>query len=361
MRWWVALIVFVVLGATFILVTQFGGPPNQGMDAATALAVIAGAAVAIERAIEGFWTLMAKWKSSWWPLSEVADQVAKIVTETETAVGSTLVEASAALQRAKDAGRISEEALTKANAEITELTSDFTSRVTSLKKLAPDNQRVRLIATTSLQAIAQVEKRYLADAPELERRLGIANQAITGLADFTASLTDNPGKRLWSLVIGTQIGLIIAGILTLDVFAASDTTPAAVASEQLELLGLNVTLPNGWVPFVGVALTGLIIGLGSNPTHEVIGFLKEAKKDRRAETQLTPDESPAVVVSSSSGPSRTRVPRIEAFQLTDDLVTAGLVADDQRSSIIEILEGSSQPEVTIVGSGRPRSLALRRR
>jgi hypothetical protein len=34
-------------------------------------------------------------------------------------------------------------------------------------------------------------------------------------------------------------------------------------------------------PFFGVAATGLLLGLGSNPTHEVIGALQQYKIDKK--------------------------------------------------------------------------------
>jgi len=35
---------------------------------------------------------------------------------------------------------------------------------------------------------------------------------------------------------------------------------------------------------VGVAVTGLVIGLGSDPTHQVIEVLQECKKARKAQS-----------------------------------------------------------------------------
>jgi hypothetical protein len=250
--------------------------------------VIAGASVAIERVIEAFWTVMSRWKSSWWPLSVVADEVAKIVDGTESAVGDTFDKALTSLTQAKAMGRITAETLAAAERDLPRRKSEYAGRMAQLKRLAPDNQRVQLIASSSLQAVADIEKRYLAFAPALRRDLGIANQAITGLADFTASFKDNPGKRIWSIVLGAFLGLIAAGVLTLDVFEA--TNPLNAPSPQAVTIGW-FTLTNGLFAFVGVALTGLLIGLGSNPTHEVIAFLKEAKKDRQAANNPAPTTS----------------------------------------------------------------------
>ena len=81
-----------------------------------------------------------------------------------------------------------------------------------------------------------------------------------------------------SIYLGSFLGMIIAGVVGMDVFQAtlsSETVGAAQATMQMT---------TQLFPYVGVAMTGLVIGLGSDPTHQVIQVLQEYKKARKAES-----------------------------------------------------------------------------
>jgi hypothetical protein len=77
------------------------------------------------------------------------------------------------------------------------------------------------------------------------------------------SLADNPGRRILSIYLGALMGLVVAVILGLDVFAAVLGTVST---------GLKY----------GVAATGLVMCLGSSPTHEVIKVLQTIKQNQKA-------------------------------------------------------------------------------
>jgi hypothetical protein len=85
------------------------------------------------------------------------------------------------------------------------------------------------------------------------------------LADVVATFKDNPGRRLISIYVGAVFGLLVSGMLSLDLFAAALQRPTA-------------TIGPSWLPHLGIVLTGLVMGLGSNPTHEVIRAVQEFKK-----------------------------------------------------------------------------------
>ena len=65
--------------------------------------------------------------------------------------------------------------------------------------------------------------------------------------------------------------------------------------------------PSPWVPFLGVAVTGLLLGLGANPTHEVIKFIQEAKVGRREANgpspEVQPPALPTVLMVSQQAPA----------------------------------------------------------
>jgi hypothetical protein len=70
--------------------------------------------------------------------------------------------------------------------------------------------------------------------------------------------------------------MMIAGVVGMDVFQAT-LSPEAVGAAQAA--GQSAAR---LFPYVGVAVTGLVIGFGSDPTHQVIEVLKEYKKARKA-------------------------------------------------------------------------------
>ncbi len=73
------------------------------------------------------------------------------------------------------------------------------------------------------------------------------------------------------ILLGVLLGLGLADFMGLDMFqAALGTTQYSGSSTNLH-----------W----DIALTGVIIGLGSSPTHEVIQVLKEIKLNRKAENR----------------------------------------------------------------------------
>lgn len=110
----------------------------------------------------------------------------------------------------------------------------------------------------------------------------VAGQAVDSVGSFIATFKDNPGKRLLSLELGALAGLAVAGMLGVDVFRAvlSPDSKADIA------FNWPTSIDGIWswivtAPFLGVAATGLLLGLGSNPTHEVIGALQQYKIDKK--------------------------------------------------------------------------------
>jgi hypothetical protein len=114
-------------------------------------------------------------------------------------------------------------------------------RFDELRKLAPGNQRVQLLAAAASQNVKYLTEKYGDDLVELKDAATVAYSAIDGLQDFLATFKDNPGRRLISIYMGSIMGLILAGIFGLDVVQA---TLGSVPYEKLSII-----------------LTGFIIGL----------------------------------------------------------------------------------------------------
>jgi hypothetical protein len=119
------------------------------------------------------------------------------------------------------------------------------------------------MAAAALQGVATLRQKY----PELKNDVDTAIQAVKNAADFVESFKENPGKRLISIYLCMLLGLGVSRIMGLDMFQAVFAESAA--------LGTATALH--W----GVALTGMIMGIGASPIHEVIQILQEVKLNRQ--------------------------------------------------------------------------------
>jgi hypothetical protein len=251
---------------------------NSFTDAAASITFITGAAIAIERIIEVMWTILGGFLGTYWPLNAISRQVNTMVDDLGVALkpfhdGDQLGNILA------QTGKLSKEDVVAAEAEITRIKARFDE----LLKLTPDNQRMQLLAASASQNIAYISKKYGKFAPTLEQAADTAGVAITGLQDFLATFKDNPGRRLISIYTGAVLGLIVAGVFGLDIFqAVLQPTPA-------QQLAQPITHPF----LVGrVILTGLAIGLGSNPTHEIIKAIQVYKEGQKGANILKPSLPP---------------------------------------------------------------------
>jgi hypothetical protein len=268
---WALAILTVIL---FFLVALCPVAPNNGFTGTAAvLSMITAVAVGIERIIEAFWTIIGMTKGAFWPLNLINEQVNGMVNNLDDKLRPVYEEAEKAMNELAEAEKWTTEKLAEAKKELDELKA----RTTQLKALAPDNQRVNMIAASAFQSISLLEKKY----PQVVRNAEVAHQAIVGVSDFVATFKDNPGRRLISILLGMILGLLVAGVVRVDVFlAASGSAPGAVS--QTTLFGTTVGV------YWAVAFTGLLMGLGSNPTHEVIRAIQEYKKTRKSDNDPAP-------------------------------------------------------------------------
>jgi hypothetical protein len=268
------IVCLVILGVATVLAAALSPEPNStSIDAAAALGVITAVAVGIERILEVAWTLVSQAKGSLWPMSLVSEQADKLLSSLNQKLTPFYNEASSAMTTLGSAP----EKLKAAQDELGELKK----RIEALTKIAPalDNQHINLLSASAFQSV-----NFLAEIdPKLRQFTSVANQAIVGVSDFVATFRDNPGRRLISIFVGATLGCVIAGLIGLDVFKA--------------VLGVTIDYI-GW--HWGVAATGLLMGFGSSPTHEVIRVLQEVKKSRKADT----DPAPIASVLSSTGVMR---------------------------------------------------------
>ena len=277
MRAWAASLLAVVVVSGIIGAAIAPSTPNTGFrDAASVLAFVSLAAVAIERVIEGFFSAISGRFGEWWPLRAVRAEFDTFEASTNAVLGpvtkDTLDELATAKQLAQAAGgdvtsiqqlidgvaaeqaRLSrqlEDVQTKlppGSARLVRLGEINTAMATTLH----DAHQLSAQATTGAQAA-------LRDASDLAERASL----------IIASFSDNPARRVASLLLGASLGMVIAAAIGLNLFSATLAPPPG-ATDIVGLLAGKA----------GIVLTGIVIGLGSSPTHEVVKSLQAYKEAR---------------------------------------------------------------------------------
>jgi hypothetical protein len=252
------LLVGMVLLAVTILGVAFLSPKSNTTFASTsaALAFITTAAVAIERSIEFSWTVLGGTLGSYWPLNWVRDQATSLTGSLNGMLASVRTQMAQVTRQVEGQTDMATAQVSRVDTELHALSA----RIKELDTMPPDNKRLQMVVNAAVQQIDGLQKAYGKDSPELNRVLETAKASLNGMQEFLGGFTDNPGRRMISLFVGATLGLVLAGVFGLDVFQS--------------VMGTNVAGRD-----VGrVILTGLMIGLGSSPTHEVIRSIQEYKK-----------------------------------------------------------------------------------
>ena len=321
---------------------------RASMDAAGVVLMIGAVSVGIERAIEYLWTAAGLAVGSFWPISAAGTFLADLTGEVDRTVAPHVEQARAILKGLKDAQAIGDSVVTDVTARLTAATGQLEQLKASVRHsqgavtyvsaaadvannvsvelqalvdaahIAAGTPEARLaLASSIVKAQAGLQARaadpdglegdkldtfvaarasagliaWLAALPtdpgEKDRavreylhkdpftRFGDASAAlstsITGVTDFLASFKDNPGRRILSLELGIIGGLAVALFTGVDVFAGVANQGQPAASLVTASIG-------------GILFTGVLMGLGSSPTHEVIRVLQESKTARKAAT-----------------------------------------------------------------------------
>ncbi len=254
--------------ALAMLIAVLCKPTSSGgfKDPTWTLAVVAGAAVAIERVIEALWTVLGGVLGSYWPLNVVGAHARSLAASLDVVLQPLRTRAEDALKDIGEGADAAKRQLVNVNKSLTLLAS----RVDNLQRIPPDNQRLLLTVAAANQFIDEFQRAYAEKAPELARAIDAAKATASGVQDFVASFKDNPGRRLVSIFLGSIIGVVVAGFLGLDLFQAAMEDASSSTGQ--------------------VILTGLLIGLGATPTHEVIRAVQEYKKSRKVVSVALPGQ-----------------------------------------------------------------------
>jgi hypothetical protein len=260
LTWWVVggAVVVVVL---FFVAAFLSTPSNQGFkDASSALVLISATAVGIERIMEAFWNFVDTTRGSFWPLSEIDRKINDLVDALTTDASGPLQQLKAGIATIKRDADWTDAQVVAAQADI----DAIAVQIGQLKQLAPTSDNAQAIVAVAQRGLTAVATKY----PTIQNDANAAKELVGGVSDFVNSLSDNPGRRILSIYLGALMGLGVAAVLGMDVFAAVAGTAAPTAPALTK--GLQF----------GVAATGIVMGLGSGPTHEVIKVLQALKENQ---------------------------------------------------------------------------------
>jgi hypothetical protein len=259
---WLAFGTIVLLAATAI-VAAFTNAPNQGFrDGAAVLAVITATAIGIERLMEGAWTVVDMSPlGSFWPAKQIKADIDSIVDSLNDVLTPVYQKAHDAIDHLEHDTEEAQKRIASLHNQLDDDRQATQDVIKNLREQAPSNQRIQLMAAAADHGLSRLSVMSTEFFTEVAPALAAARQATADIGGFVEKFKDNPGRRLISLYLGALFGLLVAGFIGLDAFAAT--------------LGTNVISSAG--PKLGVAATGIVMGLGSNPTHELIGALKSLK------------------------------------------------------------------------------------
>ncbi|MFL5805228.1 MAG: hypothetical protein ACJ8CR_26240 [Roseiflexaceae bacterium] len=229
-------------------------------SAAAVLAAITASAVGIERVLEIFWTAIGLTVGSFWPLTRVHQQMDDFVKNLNAKLEPVYQHAKAEINKLSAKEQWAQERIDAATGQI----SSVRESLSQFQNMEPTNQRSRVMISVADQAITNLEGKY----PAVTEAAQAAKHATDIAKNVLETFKDNPARRLISIYLGAILGLIVVGFTGLDVFHAT--------------LGINFASAYPSLPGIGVALTGLLMGLGANPTHEVIRVLQEIKEGHKA-------------------------------------------------------------------------------
>lgn len=240
------------------------------VNAAVLGAVLAGSAVAIERIIEFGWTAIGLIKGTGWPLVQVGGDIDELTKDWDKSLKPFYEQARTVLQHADTISTAAPGKIVAATEALENLQTDL-QNLKDTKKI--NNEQLKILVSTASTRIDQISD----VGDHLKGGAEVAKQAIGVLSSIADGFQDKPGRRLISLYAGMFLGLLVATGIGLDIFQITpEGATTQVISTTAQEISTTVTVAS---TSLGVIFTGLVLGLGSSPTHEVIKLVQEVKKN----------------------------------------------------------------------------------
>ncbi len=107
----------------------------------------------------------------------------------------------------------------------------------------------------------------------LERYLSCEANGVTAVS---VAKVRQAYLQLATKLVAITVGIVLAWLLELNVFAAIDQLNAAAGEQSMRYFS-SAFLPQP----LALVLTGIVLGLGAGPLHKVISALERARKDKQ--------------------------------------------------------------------------------
>ena len=255
------LIIAVVVGYVFIKVTV---PVQPGISATAALGLITSVALAIERFVEMCWLFWERFNKTGIPSALKLPDLDEFAKKLRTSIDPYFNEATTLLKDLENAKTLPPADLQKATALLNSLSVALADQ-TQWKDVLPGRKgELKFIAQleqqlSELQSVAP--QIYTQANTIVETMLSVREQASA----FVRTIQDDTGRRLISIIVGALVGLVFNFTVQIDMFWAIFGLPSS---------------------FSGVVATGLMLGLGSDPAHQIMRTLQEIKTGKKIENSL---------------------------------------------------------------------------
>lgn len=219
-------------------------------------------AIGIERVIEGFWCIIELYLGKCWPLNLITQPLNDLVDRLNNTLDPGYDKLNAAVDNTPD---LNDSQKAAAKQQI----ANFQGYINQLMKLPGDDNRAQLLVNTVQSGLNELQSIF----QNIAEHTGDINNAVQDLQNFLAtfqnSIGNNPGRRIISLYFGIILGLLVASVFDINLLALAFTP------NQYNLLP-------PYFSYLGILLTGMVMGLGSSPTHEVIQAIQEYKQNMQS-------------------------------------------------------------------------------
>jgi hypothetical protein len=243
------LIVAVVCALAYLALVGASGPALGIKDAGTVIALAGICAVGIERVLEVFWTAVDELLHAWWPLNAIPNALTALTGQMNASFGPVFDQARKDIDAMQQSNKLTPEAAELGKQRLDTLQGTLQSLSASASR---DGAAAEYAAQKAQTVLDTLQQAY----PSVQQYAPLAQQGVADLTSFLATFPDNPARRLLSIYAGCLIGLGIAVVLRLDLFQSPSGTGTAALT---------------------TVLSGLVLGLGSNPTHEIIQAIQAFK------------------------------------------------------------------------------------
>ncbi|HYO44279.1 MAG TPA: hypothetical protein VES19_13870 [Candidatus Limnocylindrales bacterium] len=277
MRAWAVFLVLFIAACAAAAARIAPDTSNAGFkDAASVLAFVSLTAIAIERLIEGAFSVVSGRLGEWWPLRAVRGEFNAFEAATNDVLGPVTGQTIEQLSAARDL-------MVAAGQDVTAIQQTMDGVVAQHARLSAQLEDVRSKLPPGSARLGRLGEINAAMATTLHDAHVVGTAATGGAREalrqasevaeraslIIATFTDNPARRVASLFLGAGLGMVVAAAVGLNLFAATLEPPAGA----IDMAGLLAGK-------IGIVLTGVLIGLGSSPTHEVVKSLQAYKVSR---------------------------------------------------------------------------------